>query len=144
MKTLRWIRALVVNVFVDSKTSGLRRTTIILRRVLAVAFLFMFVGALISYASDGLEFIKAAEKGDISKVTNLLAQEADVNAKDNHGITALMMASGKGHSEIVQILLGKGADVNAKRSDGFTALMISSFGGDSEIVQLLKKAGAKE
>ena len=65
MKTLRWIKALVVNGFEGSKISGLRCPTIILRRALAAAFLLMFVGSLASYASDGPELIRAAEKGDI-------------------------------------------------------------------------------
>ena len=43
-----------------------------------------------------------------------LEKEADVNAKDNEGRTALMAASNYGHTEIVSMLLEMGADVNAK------------------------------
>ena len=109
MRTLRWIRMLVVNGFKSSKTSCLRRSRITLRRVLAAAFLLMFVGSLVSYASDGLELIQAARRGDVAKVTSLLANGTDVNAKDNYGETALMKASILGHSEILQLLKKAGA-----------------------------------
>jgi len=44
----------------------------------------------------------------------LLAKQPDVNAKNKHGATALMLAAWKGRPEVVQTLLGHGADVNAR------------------------------
>jgi ankyrin repeat protein len=42
----------------------------------------------------------------------LLKSGADVNAKNNDGLTALMLASSYGRKEIVKLLLDNGADVN--------------------------------
>ena len=51
--------------------------------------------------------IEASSKGDTEKVQALLAQGADVNAKNNDGGTALMIASGQGHTDIVVVLLAQ-------------------------------------
>ncbi|MGO9568404.1 MAG: ankyrin repeat domain-containing protein [Desulfomonilaceae bacterium] len=68
---------------------------------------------------------------------------ADVNAKDNHGWTALMEAAKTGHLDVVKLLLDEGADVNAKDNYGWTALKIAEEDGHKEIVELLKAHGAK-
>jgi hypothetical protein len=75
-------------------------------------------------------------------VQALLAKGAEVNAKEEHGMTALMAASFKGHLDIVQALLAKGADVNAKASDGTTALDAAAQGGHADIRALLVQAQA--
>ena len=92
---------------------------------------------------------KAAKKGDLPEVRRLIAEGADINAKDQddyeHGATALILASANGYREIVQLLLDKGANVNAKMSgidDGVTALMEASKGKDVKIVQALLDKGA--
>ena len=61
----------------------------------------------------------------------LLTKGADVNAKDNSGETALMLAASgtaAGNADCVKLLLSKGADVNATDQDGETALMQASKG----------------
>ena len=73
----------------------------------------------------------------------LLAQGADVNAKDNLGYTALMYAAENGHTETAQALLAHGTDVNAKDNFGWTALMYAKEMGYVETIRMLKKAGAK-
>jgi ankyrin repeat protein len=73
----------------------------------------------------------------------LLDKNADVNAADNSGQTALMLASKEGYSGIVQMLLDKKADANAKDKNGRTALMLASQGGHEEVKKLLVKAGAE-
>ena len=73
--------------------------------------------------------IEAASMGDTEKVQTLLAQGADVNAKDNDGFTALMMAAVYGHIDIVHALLTKAADVNATDNDGSTALIAVASAG---------------
>ena len=108
----------------------------------ASACLFIFLLCLNSYADDGQDLIRAAWRGDISTVKTLLAKDVDVNAKDNHGTTALLAASGMNHPEIVQALLAKDADVNAKDNRGRTALMLESQYGNLEIVQALLAKGA--
>lgn len=94
---------------------------------------------LLMRAIDDLRFSKIAER------EALLAAWAEVNEKDNSGMTALMVAISRwNNAEIVQLLLAKGADVNAKDKKGRTALMLAIGIGRTDVVELLKKAGAKE
>lgn len=72
----------------------------------------------------------------------LVANGADVNAKDNDGITTLMLESMNDHSKMVKILLANGADVNAKDNSGNTALSLAKR--YSKTAQALIKAGAKK
>ena len=98
--------------------------------------------------------------GNVSKVKNLLARGADVNAKlKKHWQlapsetsrpefwcqeTALMLASDGGHTKIVKLLLKKGADVNAKDEHyKTTALMQAAKEGHLKIVKLLLEHGAE-
>lgn len=79
-----------------------------------------FLGSL--FGDDlGAYLIKAAKAGDTEKMKRLLAEGADINAKTEDGVTALIAASLNGHAEIVNALIDKGADVNAKDKDGETA-----------------------
>jgi cytohesin len=51
----------------------------------------------------------AAREGHAKTVKTLLAEGADVNAKDIEGRTALMWAEKSGHAEIVRLLKQAGA-----------------------------------
>ena len=52
----------------------------------------------------------------------LLANKADVNAKDKAGWSPLHWASCEGHKDVVELLLTKGANVNATNELGVTPL----------------------
>ena len=110
-------------------------------RCLLLAVVFVLATGGSATASSLME---ATTKGDSEKVKALLEKGADVNAKENNGLTALMRAAFAGQSEIVQALVAKGADVNTKVNNGFTALMMAKKKGHKEIVRILKEAGAKE
>jgi ankyrin repeat protein len=88
--------------------------------------------------------MSASFGGHREVVEALLAKGADVNAKDDLGMTALILASGLGHREVVQLLLDKGADVNAMSKTGRTALGETIMSGrpHPEIREMLLKAGA--
>jgi uncharacterized protein len=73
-------------------------------------------------------------------VQALIAKGADVNAKRNDGLTALMTASRRDRIDVVQALLDRGADVNAKDNSGLTALM---WTGNAKIRAVLVGAGAR-
>jgi hypothetical protein len=85
-----------------------------------------------------LQLILAAWQGDTAKVKILLDAGADVNAKDDDGVTVLMWAVLSSSVEAVRILLEAGADVTAKANDGSTARMLAP--DNSEIAQLLSSA----
>jgi ankyrin repeat protein len=109
-----------------------------------LCMLCVFSG-MIGYATtaDAVSLIEASKKGDLAKVQEFINTQAEVNAKDTDGMTALMWASGNGHDEVAKALIAAGADVNAKTKNGVTALMVASKKGHVEIVKLLRAAGAK-
>ena len=96
--------------------------------------------------------VGAVSQGDVSGVRALLANGANVNARDSKGWTALMLASylagflperSVSYQAIVRSLLDGGADVNAKTyGDGMTALMLASFTGTNEVASALLAKGA--
>jgi ankyrin repeat protein len=91
-----------------------------------------------------LRLIEAAKGGDIVKVKQLLLDnEADIEAQNQAGWTALMVAAGEGHKETVEYLLGQGADITAKgRNCGFTALLVAARWGRVEVVKCLLDGSA--
>lgn len=69
----------------------------------------------------GAKLIAASQSGETDKVKSLLADGADVNAKDREGWTALMHASWNGHTGVAAALLDRGADVGIRDNNGGTA-----------------------
>jgi ankyrin repeat protein len=73
----------------------------------------------------------------------LLDHGVDVNARDQDGWTALLLAVDKRRTAATQLLLDRGADVNAKcdctgySRGGWTALMLAARNGSTEIVKML-------
>lgn len=80
--------------------------------------------------------------GDMRKIRVLLAQGADVNSRDRHGQTALMLAAHAGHRELAEILIAHHADLNATAKFGLSALMLAIVAGHAEIASLLAQSGA--
>ena len=80
---------------------------------------------------------QAAQKGDASRVRQLVSGGEDINAKDGNGKTALMYASENGQAEIARLLIDAAADVNAKDKDGKTALMYAAESNNLETVKYL-------
>lgn len=72
----------------------------------------------------------------------LLANDVDVNAKDEDGLTPLHIASKRGDLAIVIALLDKRAYINAEDKNGLTPLHLASQEGDLAIVRALLDKGA--
>ena len=85
---------------------------------------------------------RAAEAGEFGEVEVELARVTDVNACNEHGVTALMRAAQRGHARVVRLLLVHGADANIVRNDKFTALSLAAFFGHTEVVRVLMEHGA--
>ena len=60
----------------------------------------------------------AADFGQVEVMTYLLAKGANVNAKDQHGITPLLAAVYENHANAVKFLLDNKADATIKGPDG--------------------------
>jgi hypothetical protein len=87
------------------------------------------------------ELWRIAESGAIDELEDVLPQ-ADINARNEHGMTALMRAAYHGRVQMVRVLLEHGADPNLSRNDNFTALSLAAFFGHGEIVDILMRHGA--
>ena len=73
------------------------------------------------------------------KIKDMIKSGVDVNMKDEHGYTALMLAY---RTQTAQLLIESGANVNACDNNGQTALMWASAQGNVDRVKLLIKSGA--
>lgn len=86
--------------------------------------------------------MKAALLGSPADVKALLDSDADPNAANEEGTTALMWASTRG-LEWVNLLLDRGANVRAADLQGFTALMVAGgYSGMLPVMSRLISAGA--
>lgn len=85
----------------------------------------------------------AAQTGQFGKVRRLLADNVDVNASDERGRTALILAAAAGQNRIVSALIEGGADTEATSKDGETALMAAAAHGNDATVKLLLRRDAK-
>src|ERR1051326_4484275 len=97
---------------------------------------------LLTFDAGTLGLWRVAEGGDIEELVALLPRVADINARNEHGMTALMRAAQGGGAEMVRVLLEHGADANIKRNDKFTALALGAFFGHTEVVRVLMEHGA--
>jgi len=71
----------------------------------------------------------------------LLADGADVNARDKTGCTPLHWAAEWDHEEVAGVLLDDGADVDAQDGDGRTPLPRAA---SEQMRKLLRRHGATE
>uniref|UniRef100_A0A1B6EBN3 Uncharacterized protein n=1 Tax=Clastoptera arizonana TaxID=38151 RepID=A0A1B6EBN3_9HEMI len=77
----------------------------------------------------------AADYGQQHVIEYLITKGADINAKDKHGISALLAAIWEGHTLCVRTLLDKGASKEGTAPDGTSYLDAAD---KDEIKALLK------
>ncbi len=85
---------------------------------------------------------RAAQRGDLAGVQQLLAEGIPVDTRSTRGDTALMLAAERGHTEIVQALLAARADVHARNGVGTDAVALTLVFGHDETRAVLEAAGA--
>ncbi|HJZ77950.1 MAG TPA: ankyrin repeat domain-containing protein [Vicinamibacterales bacterium] len=103
-----------------------------------LAALAMWSTTLLAGRSDVAD---AAMHGDNAAVQKLLLQNADVNAPQADGATALHWAVFHGDRALVQILVRAGAKVKAANREGSTPLWLASINGDASILSALIEGG---
>ncbi len=87
--------------------------------------------------------MSAAWHGRVDMMRMIVKNGADINARDDYGRSAIMLAVSQNKIRAVKFLIEKGADKNLRESDGYTALDIGIKEKRYQIVQLLRAAGAK-
>jgi ankyrin repeat protein len=75
-------------------------------------------------------------------VNLLIDNNANVDATDEHGATALHLAAFNARANLIGTLVGRGATVDARDNDGRTPFMIAALRGDKKIMTILRDAGA--
>ena len=96
--------------------------------------------------------MSTAQKGYYETIKLLLNYCPDINtnllnAKDNNGFTALMLAAMllatmRGHLDIVQLLLDHHADINLSDDNGYTTLSLAVECENLDMLTLLYERGA--
>jgi len=89
------------------------------------------------------ELRRAAEIGDLPEMQTLLDKQPLIEARDENGRTALMLAALHGQSQAVDVLLAHGADPNAADGHGTTPLQAAVAGNQQAIAAALRRAGAR-
>jgi uncharacterized protein len=84
----------------------------------------------------------AIKRGDVQAALDLLGRGTDVDARDRHGQTALMLAAHAGHRQVVETLIAHRANLNITAKYGLSALMLAVVAGHAEVARLLAKGGA--
>ncbi|HVK07977.1 MAG TPA: PQQ-binding-like beta-propeller repeat protein [Gemmataceae bacterium] len=91
----------------------------------------------------------AVRNGDAGAVKAALDAGADVNARNEMGVSALWIAASKGKLDVIDLLLARGADVNARDGIWYQTPLSMSLGGfgligNVEAAKRFLKAGAKD
>ena len=82
------------------------------------------------------------ERRDITWLQYLVQKGANVNLRDDRGVTALQIATGLGWIEGVEFLVENKADVDSPNNTGETPLIDAVHRGNTQLVRILLKGGA--
>jgi ankyrin repeat protein len=85
---------------------------------------------------------EAARVGAAETLRRLAEEGADLDARDPHGQTALMLAAVRGHLAAARWLVSSGAALDVTAKYGLSAVMLATLSGHAEIVRVLVAAGA--
>lgn len=84
---------------------------------------------------------RAITGGHAEAVRALLGAGENVNARDRHGQTALMVAAHRGDRAVVEVLIAAGAELDVVAKHNLTALMVAIVAGHEDVARLLLRAG---
>lgn len=85
---------------------------------------------------------QAVLAGDIARVSELLDHGADIDARDQHGQTAIMLAAHRGHQAMTDLLASRGAALDVTAKYGLSALMLAIVAGHEAVARRLAESGA--
>ncbi|HEY4202383.1 MAG TPA: ankyrin repeat domain-containing protein [Devosiaceae bacterium] len=95
-----------------------------------------------AFAVDDMTLLQAAAINDVAAVQSLIAQDADLEARDSDGRTALLLATRANAIVAAKALIDAGADVNAKDDIKDTPYLFAGAEGRLEILRMTLAAGA--
>jgi ankyrin repeat protein len=105
--------------------------------------LIFAVAALAWLAVGDQTLVKAVQTGDRATALALIAQKADVNARQSDGTTALHWAAHREDADLVDRLIRAGAKVDAVNDYQSTPLAEAAVTGNVGIIEKLLNAGAQ-
>ncbi|HZS28751.1 MAG TPA: ankyrin repeat domain-containing protein [Candidatus Angelobacter sp.] len=98
----------------------------------------------VCYLVDPEEMLKAAERGDVTRVRQLLSLDTTlVNAKGAYDKTPLHWAAEKNYRELAELLVAAGANINTEVSWGMTPLQWAANMGSRDVADILLAHGAR-
>jgi hypothetical protein len=91
-------------------------------------------------APDPDALVRAAERGDVRAVRDLLASGADVDARDARGRTAVTAAALADHVEVARLLVRAGADVDLQDGDRNNPVLVTGETGSVAMLRAILPA----
>lgn len=88
------------------------------------------------------EWEQAIQRGELERIQSLIKEGVDIDSKDRHSQTGLIVAARIGSTDVVRLLVQSGAELDVATKYNLTALMLAVINGHSEIVRCLVEAGA--
>ena len=86
--------------------------------------------------------LDAAAHGDLASVQQALAAGTDIDTRDAHGRTALLLAASATHVDVARVLVEHGADPNAMDDRHDTPWLVTGVTGSVAMGEVLLAAGA--
>jgi ankyrin repeat protein len=107
-------------------------------------YLVVFAASFVANAGSFDDFFRAAHADNASGMRSLLQRGFDPNTRDEHGMTALLVALREPSPKVIQALLeSPQTDVDAANASGETPLMLAAIKGQQDlVVQLIKRDAA--
>src|SRR3990167_7140095 len=94
------------------------------------------------FSGPNEDLLDAAIAGDSAGVEAAIAAGANIDAVDDIGNTALIVAVIFGHIDAVRLFLDRGSDINHVADNGWTSLIWAARYGRRDILRLLLDRGA--
>jgi len=89
-----------------------------------------------------MKLIQAARTNDVVQIRRYTGIQ-DINQRDEHGATPLILAAYYNNNEAVLAILQAGANTELKDNNGNTALMVACYKGYIKVARLLIEHGAQ-
>ena len=128
------------------ETAPIRKLALVLMALMAIGHSARPVQAQVPPSAAEIAAYKglfaAAARGDATAIALLIAQGADVKARDSHQRTALHVAAHAGHQEAVRALIKGGGDPRALESRRYDIVTIAAVRDDEAMVRLAISLGS--